>query len=139
MNKAAVALVIVILVGGYQAWKDRVQSQPPGVLVNPTPVQRNFETTQTSIRYKDVLLDPLADFSLEGRVLSTKGYTLDRLAKIVPTDVAIGWGVFFFFIIAAPFCDNGLAGFVASRCGLHFAGTESIFLKSLPYIFMGSH
>lgn len=92
MNKAAIALVIVILVGGYEAWKDRVQTHPPGVTVRPTPVQQNFETPQASIKYKDVTLDPLAEFSLEGRVLSTKSYTLDRLAKIVPTDVAIGWG-----------------------------------------------
>ena len=83
----------MILVGGYEAWRNRAQSQPPGILVRSTPAQHNFETPPASISYRNVILDPLAEFSLEGRVLSTESYTLDRLASIVPTDVAIGWGI----------------------------------------------
>jgi hypothetical protein len=93
MNKAALALMFVCLVGGYQAWVQREQFQPAGILVPQEPNQKNFSQPGRPIRIKKVVLDPLASFSLEARVLSTKRYWFDKLAPIIPVDVALGWGV----------------------------------------------
>lgn len=91
MNRVLMALILVLTVGSYQYWIQREEAHPNGVLVSESPVQK--ETSAKPIKYKDVVLDPLAEYSLKARVLSTERYWIDKLAKVVPTDVALGWGV----------------------------------------------
>lgn len=38
------------------------------------------------------VLEPLADFSIEARVLSREDYHIGREADLSPTDLALGWG-----------------------------------------------
>lgn len=77
--------------GIYGAWNNREVDHPRGVLVTDEPRQK--ETPSKPIKHKDVVLDTLAEYSLKARVLSTESYWIDRMAKIVPVDVALGWGV----------------------------------------------
>lgn len=93
MNRTVLALFLIILVGGFQCWSDREESHPPGILVTELPQQKELPQKLPPIPYKTVLLDPLAEYSMRARVLSTERYWIDRLSRIVPVDVALGWGV----------------------------------------------
>ncbi len=44
------------------------------------------------IEYGEYHLKPLAHFSLDARILHRKLYGYDRSAKLVPVDLALGWG-----------------------------------------------
>lgn len=91
MNRSLIVLLLVLVAGSYQSWIQREETHPAGVLISESPVQK--ETSAKPIKYKDVVLDPLAEYSIKARVLSTERYWIDKLAKVVPTDVALGWGV----------------------------------------------
>lgn len=79
--------------GGWNAWTHRELVQPAGVLVEEAPLQEPVSGEQAApFSYRDYRLTPLAEFSLEARVLSTESYRFDRLAGLVPVDVGVGWG-----------------------------------------------
>ncbi|WP_138429710.1 hypothetical protein [Fodinibius saliphilus] len=86
-------LLIIVLIGGgiYYYWTTRPVTHGPGIVAPNTPVQ---ETTFNSkkISYKDFILTPRANFKLEARVLSTKGYYFDKYSELTPFDVVFGWG-----------------------------------------------
>ena len=42
--------------------------------------------------HEDYLIQPLATFEAEARVLSRKRYYMDREADLAPFDLALGWG-----------------------------------------------
>jgi hypothetical protein len=44
------------------------------------------------LSYGDYKLKPLARFSLDARILHRKIYGYDRESKLVPVDLAVGWG-----------------------------------------------
>ncbi len=44
------------------------------------------------VRLGDSVLQPLADFDIEARVLSREDYAFDAGAALSPTDLALGWG-----------------------------------------------
>jgi len=92
LNRVAVAFIAVVLLGAYQSWSQREESHPEGVLVSQEPSQKMADPNAKPIKYKNVVLDPLAEYSLQARVLSTERYWIDRLAPLVPVDVALGWG-----------------------------------------------
>lgn len=91
MNRPLIILILVLVTGFYQAWTQREVSHPQGILVSEMPIQKSV--TAGPIKYKNVVLDPLAEYSLKARVLSTERYWIDKMARIVPIDVALGWGV----------------------------------------------
>lgn len=91
MNRPLIILILVLVVGSYQFWSQREVIHPHGVLVSENPVQKDI--SEKPIKYKNVVLDPLAEYSLKARVLSTEHYWIDKLARIAPVDVALGWGV----------------------------------------------
>ncbi|WP_413288680.1 hypothetical protein [Bdellovibrio sp. HCB337] len=93
MNRTVIAFILVVILGGYQAWSQREEAHPEGILVTQSPSQKDLPPSFRPIKYKDVVLDPLAEYSLQGRVLSTERYWIDKMAPIVPVDVALGWGV----------------------------------------------
>ena len=43
--------------------------------------------------YKEFKITPLAKFSAKARVLSRKRYYFGRAARLVPVDLALGWGL----------------------------------------------
>lgn len=86
----AVALAALLL-GGVRWYQHRPIDHPPGVLVAGAPLQREPSQGGT-IRHGAFELVPLADFSLEARVLSREDYRLGRESDLSPTDLALGWG-----------------------------------------------
>src|SRR5437868_13836958 len=70
----------------------RPVSYPAGVLVESEPEQIAISDGQPLLEYGAYHLKPLARFSLDARILHRKDYGYDRSAKLVPVDLALGWG-----------------------------------------------
>ncbi len=62
-----------------------------GVLVDAVPRQADA-SDDTPVRLGGSVLQPLADFDIEARVLSRRDYAFDAGASLAPTDLALGWG-----------------------------------------------
>ncbi|MDR0776065.1 MAG: hypothetical protein LBE81_05445 [Azonexus sp.] len=85
-------LVIVLLIGIllYQCGRDRPIHSGAGVIAPETPVQ--VETREATFDYKGFSIQPLADFSIEARVLASERYRFDTGAALAPIDLVLGWG-----------------------------------------------
>jgi hypothetical protein len=85
--------LVASLLGGWRAWAHRAVTQPAGVLAPDDPEQTELKNAPVfdidGGRYRVL---PLAHFQMTARVLSREDYWIDRLASLVPTDVAFGWG-----------------------------------------------
>ncbi|MBE2211914.1 MAG: hypothetical protein IAE66_09890 [Xanthomonadaceae bacterium] len=65
----------------------------PTPLATPeSPAQSPVPTDLAPFRHGDARLQPLAGFSVDARVLSSRTYTQDREAEFAPIDLALGWG-----------------------------------------------
>jgi hypothetical protein len=106
----AVFGVIFLVIGLYHFWDNRELEQPPGILVPEQPEQGPKITYEIGpIKFKDVVLDPLATYSIRARVISTERYWIDPVSNLAPIDVALAWG---------PASDtNFLEGFKFSQSG----------------------
>jgi hypothetical protein len=70
----------------------RALSQPPGrIVADKPPVQKTLRAG-SPIRYQDAQLMPMADFSFDARLISTKWYRFDASARFSPVDLGIAWG-----------------------------------------------
>jgi hypothetical protein len=67
-------------------------SYPAGVLVESEPQQNVLTDGEALIEHGEYHLKPLARFSLDARILHRKVYSYDRESKLVPVDLAVGWG-----------------------------------------------
>jgi len=85
-------LVAAIVFGGIHWYRHRELTHPPGVLAPDDPEQTTLEAATAFDAAGGYRIQPLASFSLTARVLSREDYHLDRLAELVPTDLALGWG-----------------------------------------------
>jgi hypothetical protein len=65
---------------------------PAGVLVDSEPQQTAISDGEAPIEHGEYHLKPLARFSIDARILHRKTYGYDRGAKLVPVDLAVGWG-----------------------------------------------
>lgn len=83
--------VVVIAYGAYATYTSRSVEHDPGILVKNVPVQRAMGSA-TPFAHKGYQVTPLAEFSLDARVLSTEHYTLGRESDLSPVDLALGWG-----------------------------------------------
>lgn len=73
-------------------WRDsRPIAHPPGVLVAEAPLQQPLGET-VALHKGEVAIRPLAKFALTARVLGRADYHWDELARLVPVDLALGWG-----------------------------------------------
>lgn len=93
MDRKVVVFFLLMMVGGYQHWMHREIHRPNGILISTEPVQKMYSDFQRPIKYKNTIIDPLAEYKIQARVLSTERYWLGPMAKIVPVDVAVGWNV----------------------------------------------
>jgi hypothetical protein len=91
MRRLALILLLFALAGALNAFVHRPIVQEPGVLVADAPLQSDPADRATT-RMGDFELTPLADFSLEARVLSRADYRLGTESELSPTDLAVGWG-----------------------------------------------
>lgn len=91
MNIKLWCAVIVVLGGAYQAWHAREVNYGPGVVAPNSPEQTS-PSHNTVVHLSGYTLEPLADFTVEARVLSREDYHMGREAELSPTDLAMGWG-----------------------------------------------
>jgi len=93
------ALVVALLIAGiYGAWPASPIRHAPGIVAPHDPAQVAV-SGRPAFTYDGVLLQPLARFDVEARVLSTRRYTwfgsrygLRREDLLSPIDLALGWG-----------------------------------------------
>lgn len=97
MNWKLIVFILLIGYGAFQHFSDRPVYSTPGAVTQQLPTQANTE--RSSFSYHDYTITPLADFSIEARVLAKEAYTFDRGASLSPIDLALGWG---------PMSDNGV-------------------------------
>jgi hypothetical protein len=75
----------------YWFYSNRDIDHAPGVLAASDPLQRNLDSA-AAIERDGFLLRPRAEFSATVRILRREDYSLGPLARLVPTDFAVGWG-----------------------------------------------
>jgi hypothetical protein len=85
------AFILLIAWGAYHHWEQRAEQHGPGVIAANSPQQQTI-SHPSSFLLNNYTITPLADFSLQARVLSTQRYQLDRAAQLAPVDLALGWG-----------------------------------------------
>lgn len=90
-NWKLLALIALISWGAYHHWQQRPVMRGPGIVASTLPQQQAISDTQ-AFDFKGYHVQPLADFKLEARVLSTEHYRLGREADLAPVDLALGWG-----------------------------------------------
>lgn len=86
-------ILVVILATAYGAvdsFLHRELKQPDGVLAPEEPFQAS--TARGPLKHEGFVLDPLAEYDIKARVLSTERYYADPGAKLSPIDLALGWG-----------------------------------------------
>jgi hypothetical protein len=87
-------LLFILLVGfgAYQYSQTRpVTVTQTGAIVAETPYQIPLESPPR-LALENYHVEPLAEFSIEARVLATERYRLGRESEISPVDFALGWG-----------------------------------------------
>jgi hypothetical protein len=75
----------------YWFYSNRDIEHAPGIIAASEPMQRNLDSA-AAIERDGFLLRPRAEFSATVRILRREDYSLGPLAKLVPTDFAVGWG-----------------------------------------------
>ncbi len=83
--------VVAVSYGAYATYNSRSEEHDPGVLVKDTPHQSETGNAKP-FTYKGYQVTPLADFSLDARILGTEHYSLGRESDLSPVDLALGWG-----------------------------------------------
>src|SRR5438552_12123424 len=90
--KTVSALLAIALSVFVYCYSHRAITYSAGVLVDSEPAQVAIGEGEPTIEYGEYHLKPLAHFSLDARILHRKLYGYDRSAKLVPVDLALGWG-----------------------------------------------
>lgn len=89
MKKILVAALLVLLAWHY--WPARSVQPAPGVLALDVPQQLLLRDA-ANFELNGYRITPLADFTLQARVLSREDYHVGREADLAPLDIAFGWG-----------------------------------------------
>jgi hypothetical protein len=75
----------------WRLYSQRDVDPGPGVVAAAAPEQRPIEGVAT-VERGDFRLRPRAEFHATVRILRREDYSLDRIARLAPTDFAVGWG-----------------------------------------------
>ncbi|HEX6637320.1 MAG TPA: hypothetical protein VF033_06670 [Steroidobacteraceae bacterium] len=81
----------LVVFGVYRWYSHRDVARAPGVLVAEAPLQGELDDAE-GLEREGFRLKPRADFRATVRVLSREDYSIGALARLVPTDFAVGWG-----------------------------------------------
>lgn len=87
-----IILFAAVIGGAIHHFNTRAIEPAVGVLVDDAPVQRTITSAQP-IAHRGYTLTPRARFTITARVLAAENYQVDELAKLVPRDLALGWGI----------------------------------------------
>lgn len=85
-------LLLVALVGAYRSFAHRALEQPPGMMAPAVPLQQRLDTP-VEVELRGHRLTARARISLTARVLGSERYRIDSMARVVPYDLALGWGL----------------------------------------------
>jgi hypothetical protein len=91
--KIKLLIFACLLALGYYYWQNDqpLTHEGEGQIAKEQPVQKTSNAKPFSFG-DGYLITPLADFSITARVLSKERYRMDEGAKLVPVDLALGWG-----------------------------------------------
>lgn len=81
----------VIFFGWRQCSTAEIYYAEPDRQINSAPHQSNA-TDASPIALEQYMIEPIAHFGLEARVLARENYHLGREADLSPTDLVLGWG-----------------------------------------------
>jgi hypothetical protein len=81
----------LVLFGAYRWYSTRDVERAPGVLVIDAPMQDELDDAD-DIERDGFTLVPRAEFSATVRILHREDYSVGPLARLIPTDFAVGWG-----------------------------------------------
>lgn len=90
MSLRNLLFLILIAVFVWQCRAAETVSLGPGIKVADAPLQTLINKAQ-KFEHGDYLITPLAEFTLDAKVLSREDYFLDRESDLAPTDLALGW------------------------------------------------
>ncbi len=91
LRQLALVCMALALLGAAHWYRLRPIAHASGVLVSAEPLQTD-PASRAPIGHGNYTLTPLADFSIQARVLSRHDYTFDAGAELAPLDLALGWG-----------------------------------------------
>lgn len=104
------SLAAVLALSGFLAWRALPVRHGPGPIAPSEPIQTKI-TDRRPFAHGVYTVTPLASFSLEARVLSTRRYRFDRESELAPWDFALGWG---------PMSDESVLDALNIRQGARF-------------------
>jgi hypothetical protein len=92
MRKLLIAAALLLVLLGVLSHRQHRPLQPgPGVLAAELPAQVDLDHG-AQLQRGDVTLTTRAHFDITARVLSRKDYSGGADARLIPTDLALGWG-----------------------------------------------
>jgi hypothetical protein len=81
-----------VIWGGWNWFENRPVHPPDGVLAPDDPAQTDISGDAEVTRVAGWTLRSRAHYRITARVLGLERYRIDTLAKLVPEDLALGWG-----------------------------------------------
>jgi hypothetical protein len=87
-----VACLAGLVMGSWKLWNERAQHQPPGILAPLEPGQYKLGHP-VEFRRHEYRIVGRAEFDITARVILRSHYRYDDLARLMPVDLALGWGV----------------------------------------------
>lgn len=84
-------IVVVIFIGWRYCSPDTIHYAAPDEVIDKAPVQAEVADL-LPIPFDDYAIQPMAEFTVEARVLAREDYWLGREADLSPTDLVLGWG-----------------------------------------------
>ncbi|MBL1456264.1 hypothetical protein [Methylophaga sp.] len=84
-------IIVVIFIGWRYCSPDTIHYAAPDEVIDKAPVQAEVADL-LPIPFDDYAIQPMAEFTLEARVLAREDYWLGREADLSPTDLVLGWG-----------------------------------------------
>jgi hypothetical protein len=85
------AVLLLVLWGAVSHWHHRPLHPQPGVLAPDPPEQVDLDHGAV-LQQGDTTLTTRAHFDITARVLSREDYSWGEDAKLIPEDLALGWG-----------------------------------------------
>jgi hypothetical protein len=82
--------IILALIGLHYIFKEKVVTQPNGILITQEPLQETihpFIIKSTS----EYSITAMAKYDIQARILKKETYSWDKAAKFSPLDLALGW------------------------------------------------
>jgi hypothetical protein len=90
LNWKLIVFISLIAYGAYQHFASQPDYSTAGTLIQAAPEQT--KSSAHTFTYQQYTIAPLAEFSLQARVLAREDYRFDRGASLAPVDLALGWG-----------------------------------------------